>query len=736
MVFALADPYVSRALPYADPDRLVSIEFGLGDPNAAVQTGPADVPSLADWQARADLFDGLAAFDDAGWLRARLPYRVVPLRAVAVTDNLLEVLILERRLGAGSNVAWVSNRAATTLSGGELSPGRSVPLIPSGGLRVEGILPRSFLLPQADRTDAVDALVILPPGPVIRITRSPARSARPLKLVGRTREGVTPEIIEAALGPSISAVGGSMSVVPLRTRLTARQQALASGAVFACVLVIVVCWLNVFNIALTRCLYREPELATRTALGATPSQLMRLLVADGLRVAALGSAGALAVTWGSLRLAVGVLPAEFATLGVPSVTPRVTVFILLAGAVACLSWCFASIAAWRLNARHHASRIVGRDGRAIRAMRFGVISGQVWVASVLLAAAALLGRSYINLLGVDAGMDDATQTMTVAHDPSLPPAVRSEFVDRVTAALRRREGVQAVGVESNDMLNGRRDFQGVMVDGQFASLEWTRVDRGFLTAAGLRFLLGGLPELGRPGAVVTESMALKYFAGRSPIGAVLNVGRAVPIVGVVHDVRTIGLSVAPKPIVYEVGGEWSSATVTYLVRVADGSRGPVDWQPVLRSIDPMAVVLREGTVGERLASSVRDRTFATLVVGLFSTASVLVTVLGLAGVVAYAVAKRTREVAIRLTLGATRLRVSWLVVGDAMTAAIAGAVGGIIGAGWLSGALESLLYGIRPSDPSTLFVTAVGLIAIVVGTAVMPAMRTNRIAPASALRSE
>jgi hypothetical protein len=285
------------------------------------------------------------------------------------------------------------------------------------------------------------------------------------------------------------------------------------------------------------------------------------------------------------------------------------------------------------------------------------------------------------------------------------------------------------------MLEGRWGLAAFMPDGQVGVLE--RVDRGFLGAAGLPFLVGGLPEPNHTGDVITEGIALKYFEGRSPVGAMLP-ERAVPIVGVVRDVRTFGLSVAPRPIVYEVNGVWSnnSDTVTYVMRVADGSRPLGDWQRVLRPIDPMALVLSDGSVGERLARSVRDRTFATLVVGLFATASLLVTALGLAGVVAYTVVKRTREIAVRMTLGATRSSVAWLVVRDALTAAVSGALGGVIASVWLSSALESLLYGIRAADPATLLLAAASLLGIVVGAAILPAMRTGRIAPATALRIE
>ena len=739
MVFALADPYIGRDLPYRDSDRLVSLRFGLGDPGAMTRANPEDSPSLVSWQSRTDLFEGLAALDDAGWLSVKLSDRVVPLRAVAVSNNLLQVLGLELQPAADPTVAWVSTHAASTLFRGELTAGRSVPVVPAGTLRVESVLPDSFLLPQADRTDPVDALVILPPGPVIEIKRSPAPSRNELMLVGRMRQNVTPERVEAALEPSIRAIGGTLAVVPLRTAMTTKQLALARGAWLASALVILICWMNVFNIALTRGLYRRPELATRAALGATSRQLIELMFADGVRVAALGTAGALLVTWGTLLAAVSILPAQFATLGVPTVTMRVVFLVALAGAVAYLCWCFASIVAWRVGALHRAQHLVSRDGRLIRAMRFGVIAGQVSAAGVLLTAAALLGRSYLNLLLVDPGMDERAQTITVAHDPSLPPLVRSEVVERVVLALRRAEGVQAVGVRSGHILNGRFDGAAPIIEGQLVPLEWTRVDRGFLEAAGLHFVVGALPSPDRIGAVITESIALKYFPGRSPVGAVLDVGRAVPIVGVVRDVRTRGLSVPTRPVVYEVGATWPAnpqSIFTYVVRMADKSQGLADLRRFLRSIDPAAAVLSEATVGDRLAYSVRDRTFAAFVVGLFTTASLIVTALGLAGVVAYAVVKRTQEIAVRFALGATRSHVTWLIVRDALTAGVCGGIGGVISSVWLSGALEKLLYDVRAADPTTLLLSATILVGIVVAAAVVPAIRTGRIAPATALRIE
>lgn len=748
MVFALADAYVGRPLPYANPDRLVAISLGLPpDPGAWLSLTQDDMPSIDDWRARTELFEGVAAFDDRGWVRVQLSGRILPLRAVAVTDNLFEVLGLEpRRAESDAAAAWVSHSVATTRSGGELQIGRSAPILPEGLLRVTNILPRTFLLPQANRTEPVDVLVRWPDGPTITLQNQRGH------LVARTRPGVAPQVVEAALSATMPA-GRPVVVVPLSTAMTARLRGLATGALLASALIVLVCWTNVFNIALTRGLYRGPEIATRTALGATPGHIVGLLATDGVKVAALGSASALAVAWLTLSAAILVLPPQFTTLGVPAITPRVASFIVLAGAVAGVSWGIASILAWRLGAKREGRQLLGRDGRTIRVVRFGVVAGQLAAASVLLAGAALLWHSHLNLLGVDAGMDERTETLTVEHDRNLPPALRVEVIEGTIAALQRAEGVQAAGASMGSLLDGRAGGGGglwiagsdvplAFGYGEQGFVDWTYVSGDYFDAVGLEFLAGGPPAPGQPSAaVITEDLARQYFEGRMPIGVALQSsggftdGRPVPIVGVVRDVRFRGLSVTPMPTVYEVGSDLFGAGGSVTTYVGRGARVG-EWERIVQGIDPMAVVLDAGAVRERLDRSVRDRTFATLVVGLFALASVLVTALGLAGVVAYTVVKRTRELAIRLALGATGPDVTGLVIRETVTAGTCGVVGGIIASLWLSRALESLLYEVRPADPITLLATAAALFAIVLGAAFLPAHRATRIAPATALRIE
>lgn len=742
MVFGLADP-VLRSLPYADPDRLVAISFGLPAPGLRVT--PADVPSLATWQARADLFVGLAAFEDRGWMRVRASDRIVPLRAVAATDNLLEVLGLPTPpVESDPAAALVFSRVANSYFADAFQPGRSVSIVPEGVMRVSGILPDTFLLPQANRIEPVDAITVLPAGPVIRIE---GVSSDDLNIVARLRPEVTPQMVEAALNVSMAPVGRRVTVRSLSTTLNARLRGLAKGALLASGLLVFVAWTNVFSLAMTRGLYRQAEMVTRSALGATPGRIVRLLGGEALRVAAPGGGAALAIAWLALTAAVPALPAQFATLGAPAVTSRVVVFVVVAAAIAGGSWYAASLLAWSVSRQRQPLHITSRDGRSIRIVRFVVIAGQLGAASVLLVGSALLGRSYLNLMSVDSGLDDRLQTLIVAHDPGSPPAMRRDVVERTLVALRRSGGLVAAGASAGALLDGRANVGTAMIDGRVVLLDRTAVAGDYFAAMNLAFLAGAPPEPGQEGVgVINESAAREFFDVTAPIGATLSITgtgdpgfRPVRIVGVVRDVRARALAAAPRPGIYLQAGGWNGGQpeTTYVLRRRGEQSGPLlSFEQAVRQVDPLAIVLNAGSIGGRLDRSVRDRTFATLVIGSFAVASAIVAVLGLAGVVAHTVVKRTREIAIRLALGATADRVTTLVVREAMIAATCGLAAGVIASVWLSHALDSLLYGVAAADPTTLLLTAASLLLAVLMAAILPGIRAGRIAPASALRME
>jgi hypothetical protein len=742
MVFALSDAFVLKPLPYADPDRLVSIGFGLpGDPRVA-STDQADFPSLASWQARHDLFEGIAAFEESGgWMRVQVADRILPLRAVAATPNLFEVLGMNVRwtdAGAG----WVSRRTVS-LSAGALEPGRSARIVPEGVLRVVGVLPSTFLLPDPGRTDPVDVITPLAVGPVKVLN-----GAQPT-LVARLRPGLTPETAQAALSASMASTGYSPSVVPLNRRVktgypqtygnaatAARVSSLAAGALLTSVIILFLCWAHVFNLAMTRGLYRQAELATRTALGATSGRIVGHLAADTARIAAVGSAAALLFAWLTLSTAVAVLPPAFATLGLPSMTPRVAAFVGLAGVFSGVSWCLASVLAWRLTRRRELHQVISGDGSVIRVVRFALVAGQIGVAGVFLAGTTLLARSYLNLVTVDIGMDEDTRTVTVAHD-SVPLPLRRNVVNQVLTLLRRAEGVRAVGAKAHDLFrSGSAHVTSSEV--QFYTDRIVIVG-DYFDALGITFVAGRPQDSSvRAAAVVTESFAQQYSGGRMPTEVIFTGGwKTLPVMGVVRDVRTRGPALPSRPTIFEVSEDWRSpdAMVTYVLRVA-GRSSPAVWERLIHDVDPHAIVLESGMVGERLGRAILERTFATVVVGIFAAATIMVTALGLAGVVAHTVVKRTREIAVRLALGATAGAVTRLVVRDAIVAGACGVAGGAIVSVWLSGTLQSLLYEVSPTDAAAFSVTIASLLGIVVFAALVPAVRAGRVPPATALRAE
>ena len=360
-------------------------------------------------------------------------------------------------------------------------------MLPAGALRVRGVLPASFLLPEVNRATPVDVPVPLAPGPVISIQGS---GSQMLGLVARLRRGVTPERVETALNVTMARTSWRVAVVPLSQAMSARLHGLATGALGASVLVVLVCWTNIFSMAVTRGLYRRGEIATRTVVGATPRHIVRLLSGEGLTVAAFGGAGAVAVAWLALGLAVPLLPPQFATVGVPSLTARIGFLVVAVSLVGGASWVMASVLTWRLGATRQVHNSTGSDGRTIRIVRFLLVAGQLSAASVLLVGSALRGHSFLNVLSVDSGLDERTQTLTVMHDPNVPVALRRELAERTVAALRNSGGVAAAGASAGSLLDGRFNPSLVVTGGRVVFVDMTYVVGDYFDAMALPFVAG------------------------------------------------------------------------------------------------------------------------------------------------------------------------------------------------------------------------------------------------------
>jgi hypothetical protein len=236
--------------------------------------------------------------------------------------------------------------------------------------------------------------------------------------------------------------------------------------------------------------------------------------------------------------------------------------------------------------------------------------------------------------------------------------------------------------------------------------------------------------------IVNESFVRTHNNGTSPIGLMVTVGvRPVEIVGLVRDTHDVALDEPPTPTMFVPLQNPSTGHRISYVFSGTAERPPTERiQQSVTAVNPEAIVLDWSTVRERLMRSIRDRSFATLVLGFFALAALSVSVAGLMGIVMYTVARRTREIAIRVAIGAGSSAIRYLVVREAIMAAAAGTILGLTASLWLSRTLESLLYGMNPADPLSIVIAAIAVIGIVGLAAWLPARRAVRLSPTAALR--
>ncbi len=737
-MFGFSDPFLSRPLPYVRADRLVLIDIDTMRFGPAPGTTQPDYPLLRDWQARADLFDGLAGFSTHETLRVGSSDRTVALEAIAVSDNWFGVLGVATPGPAtpwAVDEVWLTSRGATgPLAGAELA-NRSLSLQPSGSLRVVGVLPPSFVVPEPSARVAVDAVVEWPGGP-IAVTEGGI--TRALHLVGRLRDGVGPTQVEAALNADATPRRFAVRVTPLVPALKAQQRPLAIGALLAGLLVLIASAANTLGMALTRGLYRAAEMATMEVLGASRARVARLLLVEAVSVGASGSVGALLLV-PLLFDAIGALvPRELTALGAPGFSGRVAAFAGAAGLITSLAWWVGSLVAWFRASQTGLRQTMVQDGRTVHAIRFVLTAGQVAVALVLLTSAGLLIRTYLNLVRQDTGMSGEVMALSVSYQPELNAAALQARIERTIEELQRLPGVRRAAAVVGEMVD-QSHITGTMAIGRVAPVEMLWVTPGYFETAGMTFV-AGRPLLetdrGGRGAVVNEALVRRYLDRDSAIGIPLKVGgRPTPIVGVVKDSQRRSLDQSPGPAVFRLlEGDVPNVRVTYVASGTGVSAGMCE--SLIHRVSAEAVVLDGSTLRVRLARTIQVRTFATLVVVLFALATISVTGAGVIGMVSYAVARRTHEMGIRLALGETSVGVTWLTMRDACASICAGAAAGLIAVVCLSDLISSLLYGISPRDWATLSATTLALIGLATAAAFVPARRAGRLSPMAALREQ
>jgi predicted permease len=754
LLFTIANAALFRALPYPDASRLVS--------PTVVQKGRdterIDEPTARLAAAGLPPFESFALYNSAAatFVGGDYPERVAGAR---VSETFFHVLGVRPALGrtfsgdelqaGGPNVAVLSDlvwrrrfgRRGTIL-------GERIAL-DDGTYEVVGVMPPGFAFPGASEfwlplrprqiggggMYYADAIARLQPSGSLEQARSALITLR---------EARKSELPAAVLRTEIR-------VVSLHERLYGsftQPLTLLLGAV-ACVLLIGCA--NIANLLLARGSTRRTELAIRAAIGASRLRLFRQLLVESLLLAGVGAAAGLAVAFAGLRAFRAFGPPALARLPSLAIDAPVLLFALaLTIGTGLLFGVAPAIGAARidpgerLKGVRHVSREGGRPRRAL-------VVFELAAAVVLMLGAALLARSFIRFQAVDHGFQGEnvlTASLTLPAARYGEDAARRAFFDGLVERLRGLQGVESVVVSSAGMTPLSMTMSwppgGKTDGGPEIGIAEGLGDRHFHTF-GIRVLegrecAGGVDD---SAAVVNASMARIAFpngvaVGRSVDLSNVSIGNRT-IVGVVADVPDMRTKAPPRPMVYACAGRERAGYGTVAMRVQDGTPA-LSLAPALRSavraIDPALPVARITTVEQMVREGLSSRWFDAMVIGALAVLALILALGGLYAVTAYAVAQRTREIGIRMALGADRALVLWLVLRQGGILIGAGICLGLLAATPLVGLVNAMLFGVQPLDPAVFTGVAIGVAAVATLATFVPARRASRVDPMAALRAD
>ena len=613
-----------------------------------------------------------------------------------------------------------------------------------------------------------------------------SRAAHFMEAVARMKPGVTVAQAQAAADALTTRFqsefaptnrGWGTRLVPQLDETLGYYRPALSVLLGAVVVLLTIACINVASLLLTRALSREREVAVRIALGATPRQLVLQLLAEGLILAVGGAVLGLALTAGTLPLLLHYTPVSIPRLADASVDVR-TVGVALAVILAATLF-FALVPALASLKRHLTTELkTGERGssRGARRLYSVLVGAELALACGLLVGSALLVRTVQRMTETPTGVDAAdVATTRIQVRPAPGPqatviarwgAMATQHTD-ILDAVRREPGVQSAGATNflpfevgwrepflivGDPPPPRRE------DAPQAQLH--SVSDGYFAAMGARIVRGrdfsAFDGPDAPGAiVVNETFARRYLASREPVGTTLTNlasgigplgvnlkwvsgqhGVPVEIVGVVADIRNVALGQEVEPAIYFTTRQFPFSEVVIAVRAADAASGAAAVRNALRKVAPAVPLAEPRSWGSHLAERTAEARVLRSVLLTFGGLAALLAAVGVYGLFSWAVAMRTRELAIRLALGATAGTVGGLVVRHGISLVVAGLAGGLVAVQLLDGLLSRVLYGVSARDVvATGAACAVLIVAALVAT-VPPALRAMRVNPVDGLRAE
>jgi predicted permease len=769
-IFSVVNGVLLRPFPFEDPERVVTLwENNVKD---GIERDDVSPPNFLDWQDQSSAFDEMAAinphsFDYAGNGEPDV------LVASRVTTGFFRILGVEALHGrtflpeeyepGGGQVVVLSYGVWQQKFGGDPSIVGERLVLDDQPYTVVGVMPREFQLNLFAREAEVWAPEVF--GEAARRQRR----ATYLKVIARLEPGTTPAQARAEMATVASRLaaehpqtnaGIGVTVVPLPEQLVGRVRQALMVLFGAVGFVLLIACANVANLLLARGGEREREFAIRAAMGADRSRLVRQFLTESALLALLGCAGGLVLASWALDLIVAVSPAGIPRMQDVGLDRPVLGFAV--GISLLTALVFGAAPSFQFS-RLDLVRSLKEAGQTASAspvrhrLRSLLVVAEVALAVVLLAGAGLLLRSFVSLLRVDPGfaVDSVATLQVFVWDRYARPDERIGYFQQAHERLLELPGVEAAGaVSALPLLDSSStpsfpfavEGRPAPPSGQEPTVTYTVATIDYFRAMRIPLVSGrtfdrfDTQERVRV-ALVNETLARREWPGEDPVGKRITVQARKPVTlevaGVVGDTRQAGLESESRPELFVPHAQDPSGSMIFVVRTATE---PAAMLAAIKAriweVNKTQPFYRVATMEQLLAASLAERRFSMLLMGSFAVLALVLAAVGIYGVISFATNQRTREIGIRLALGAQPRDVLGLVVSQGMMPVMVGLATGLAGALALARAISSLLYGVSPADP----ITFAGISLVLGGAALLacylPARRAARVDPVVALRYE
>ena len=764
-IFSVANGLLLRPLPYPNPDRIAMV--WMDNSRIGLREDWHSYPDYDDFRTQNTTFEDIAIFNNASRTLVSTgdPER---LQGAHASPNLFKVLGVWPSKGrafadaenvpGANDVVVLSHGLWMRRFGGRDDAVDSTVQLSGRSVRVLGVMPDGFAFPSKD----TEFWVPTAPSDQARASRSFW-----LQAVGRLKPGVTIDQAQADLSRIKagiiqrvpSQIGYGVYVVDYLSQVVGRVRTAVLVLLGAVAFVLLIACTNVANLLLARASTRDREMALRAAIGAGRGRLIRQLMTESVLLGCIGGLAGVGLAWIGLRVLLANAPADL---------PRVTEMTLNGGVLAFAAGLsvltglfFGTLPALQVAAAdlNRSLREGGRSATGVgRTIRRGLVVLEVGAAVVLLVGAGLMIRSFQKLQNVDLGfkIDRVLSARVTLYGQRYSAAeARVSFYQQMFDRLHASPGIEAAGAVGTVMLTATPNSSNFSIDGRPDFPPEKRLEVPIDPVASDYFATMGVPLLkgrlfdsrdtatGPQTVIINNTMARMFWPDDDPLGKRIKYGMQadggpwMTIVGVVGDTRRTGFDSPVRPETYLPHAQNPGATMTVVMRGAqEAAQGEAALRAAVRAVDPLIPISAVRPLSDVVGGLAAQRRLNTLLLTVFAIVAALLAAVGIYGVMAYSVAERTREIGVRMALGASRGGILRLVLFEGLALSVAGIVVGLGGALALGRLIATLLYDVQATDVPTL--VAIGAIAFATAlvASVVPAMRAVGLTATEALRAE